>query len=354
MPSDREIAELVCRAIYTWHKYTDDDIEHVVNVLNCEREDLRRKIGMFSGSTAEACAIKFALLHFRDRLVGPANEVQNAERTQYETTIRQKNERIAELEKRSAPDPIVFCDLVEARFWDKHTHVLASKPNATSQSVATAADEMIEERRKRLPSVATSNVVQRAMAVADLLRKQDMHVAAVNRIVDGKSRSAIAFGHEQTTLVFVDRPRHDRMQTEDVADEVVDSYELSRQHVVDLPAESDEIVGLTNRIVDLEDTIEWVQKRLAKMLGREDLPLVGESLDAIEIAIAQKEYDDELLLEAASFANASERFTSPDDRLPKSKELEHAKKAIREDHTSTWYRVCRAYVNGALRSSRNP
>lgn len=211
MPSDREIAELVCRMIYTW---TDDDIEHVVNVLNCEREDLRRKIGMYSGSTAEACAIKFALLHFRDRIVGSANQ---------------------------AP----------------------------------------------MPSVATSNVVRRAMAVADLLRKQGMHVAAVNRIVDGKSRSAIAFGHEQTTLVFVDRPRHDRMQTEDVADEVVDSYELSKQHIVD----------------SSEETV-------------------------VEVT-------DELLLEAAKFANESERFTSPADKLPPDRELECAKRAMREDCVMT-------------------
>lgn len=66
------------------------------------------------------------------------------------------------------------------------------------------------------------------------------------------------------------------------------------------------------------------------------------------------EVTDELLLEAARFANESERFTSPADKLSPERELECAKKAMREDCVMTWYRVCRAYVNGAQRSSRKP
>ena len=79
MPSDREIAELVCRTIYADRDFSEREIQRAVGMLNDDVEGLRRRIGAYSGSVAEACAIKFALLHFRDRFFGPANEVQNAE-----------------------------------------------------------------------------------------------------------------------------------------------------------------------------------------------------------------------------------------------------------------------------------
>ena len=47
--------------------------------------------------------------------------------------------------------PIVFRDNDEREYWDSMTFMLARKGDTTSQSVASAADEMVEERRARMP-----------------------------------------------------------------------------------------------------------------------------------------------------------------------------------------------------------
>jgi len=49
------------------------------------------------------------------------------------------------------PNPIVFRDPSELAYWDAMTIKLAGKGDTTSQSVASAADEMVEERRARTP-----------------------------------------------------------------------------------------------------------------------------------------------------------------------------------------------------------
>lgn len=312
MPSDREIAELVCRAIYTWREHTDDDIEHVVNVLNCEREDLRRKIGMFSGSTAEACAVKFALLHFRDRLVGPANEVQNAERAQYETTIRQKNERIAELEKQLGFDCIGGTEKgegVEAKLElkiQKQNDLLRSLVGLSSSRSATPVSGSGELY------VENGNVMFRNAS-------GDASVVAASK-PESEACDAIVF-----------RDDAERDYWEEMSYVLATKKDTTSQSVA----------------TAADEMVEERRKRLSVRIVSEN-----GSRPAIVGVHAADEVTDELLLEAAKFANESELFTSPADKLPPDRELECAKKAMREDCVMTWYRVCRAYVNGALRSSR--
>lgn len=57
-----------------------------------------------------------------------------------------------------APTPLVFHDNDERTFWDSMTLVLARKNDATSQSVASAADELVEERRARQPNGVVSEM----------------------------------------------------------------------------------------------------------------------------------------------------------------------------------------------------
>lgn len=268
MPSDREIVDLICRTVYADRNIADGEfLNSVVKMLDNDPDGLCRTIGLYSGMRAEACAIKFALLHFRDRLVGPANKVQNAERTQYETTIRQKNERIAELEAqlkdeienlnetarenvklandaselrasvfgyfqnehRSNPsslaarnhlrslvglpsirsttpvvavskpeseagNAIVFHDDAECDYWKEMSYVLAAKKDTTSRSVATAADEMVEERRKRLSVHVASETGTRPAIIG---------VPTANEITDELLLEAARFANKEN-----DDPEH--------------------------------------------------------------------------------------------------------------------------------------------------
>ena len=62
--------------------------------------------------------------------------------------VRQSNE--SKRDRSLAPTPIVFRDNDERSYWDSMTLVLARKGDTTSQSVASAADELVEERRARM------------------------------------------------------------------------------------------------------------------------------------------------------------------------------------------------------------
>jgi hypothetical protein len=138
---------------------------------------------------------------------------------------------------------IIFRDNDERDYWDSMTLALARKGDATSQSVVSAADELVEERRARMQSEGIGNVVQRAFAVAELLRQRGIHVAAVNRMVNGESRAAIAFGHEQNPIVCIDKPRHFRMSIEDLADAAVDAAEMLRQKTEALKEVTEELMN---------------------------------------------------------------------------------------------------------------
>jgi hypothetical protein len=113
-------------------------------------------------------------------------------------------------------EPIVFRSDDEREYWDSMTFMLARKGDTTAQNVTSAADEMVYERRARMPSVGTENVVQRAFDVANLLRSKGIQVAAVNHMVDDQSRTGIAFGHDQKHIAYIDCPRHVEMSITDI------------------------------------------------------------------------------------------------------------------------------------------
>lgn len=55
-----------------------------------------------------------------------------------------------------SPVPLVFRDEGERDFWDEQAHALNRRGDRLPSDVAHAADEMVEERRKRMPSLATN------------------------------------------------------------------------------------------------------------------------------------------------------------------------------------------------------
>lgn len=164
MPSDEEIANLIRRTIYADRNFSEREARNIDEALDNDAESLRRLIGMRSGSIAEACAAKFALLHFFSSPNRAANERGDSERTQYETTIAQQKARIEELEREVAsckaaidsPAPLVIRDESERDFWDEQVHALNRRGDRSPSDVAHAADEMVEERRKRMPSLTTN------------------------------------------------------------------------------------------------------------------------------------------------------------------------------------------------------
>jgi hypothetical protein len=69
-----------------------------------------------------------------------------------------------------APTPMVFRDDNEREYWDEMTFMLARKGDTTAQSVTGAADEMVEERRARIPNEAaqvTDELLLKAAAYAN-------------------------------------------------------------------------------------------------------------------------------------------------------------------------------------------
>jgi hypothetical protein len=242
MPSDSQIVDLICRTIHADHNFSEQKIHNLNKALDNDAESLRRLIGMYTGSIAEACTVKFALLHLLSSSNQPANECSDSERAQYETTIAQQKARIEELEAKylqkkgdyktamevisdlhvalrsfalptnpkalaaelsrrqkemeklpdevqpgsgilyidednkvmfrgslgqetvvgspesaiDSPTPLIFRDESERDFWDEQVHTLNRRGDRSPSDVARAADEMVEERRKRMPSVATN------------------------------------------------------------------------------------------------------------------------------------------------------------------------------------------------------
>jgi hypothetical protein len=108
----------------------------------------------------------------------PANEVQNSEREQYEQTIRLQNETIAataaqaaewrdQLERRD--ERLIFRSDDEREYWDSMTFMLARKGDTTAQSVSNAADEMVQERRARMPQQVKQEPEQATEVTDELL-----------------------------------------------------------------------------------------------------------------------------------------------------------------------------------------
>jgi len=401
MPSDREIVELVCRTIYPAAKHSESDVEYIVDVLNDDPENVRRKIGMFSGSTAEACAIKFALLHFRDRFVGPANEVQDSERTQYETTIRQKNERIAELEKQCndeienlnktarenvklANETIELRAAIVGYFQNEHrsesasfaarNHLrslvgLSSIRSATAATTAQAAEWRDHAELRDYASVEIArNALIRVRNSVDLLPynlggvpKPPVMDAIEEELANLKTQKAkhddgqsmpkkreACIDHVLTTNPGISIAESVRVaQSFDLPNAKISSS-LPLPIVFRDDAESDYWEEMSYVLATKKDTTsqsvatgadEMVEER------RKRLSVRGVSENGTHPVV---EVTDELLLEAAEYANDfCEEQPSDDD-------LRDARRSVELKQFGRWSSCIRNYVNGAQRSSRKP
>jgi hypothetical protein len=196
-----------------------------------------------------------------------------------------------------APTPIVFRSDDERDFWDEQVHALNRRGDRSTMDVANAADEMVEERRRRMAKAETVNDERDATIVQDM-----------------------------------------------------------------------------RRISELETFIERVRLRLVKMLGKEESFGLGDALDLVEAERSQakeeplivsetpmrtaivalpetnshepEEAGDELLLEAARYANEfCEEQPSDDD-------LNSARAAVKLKHFGRWSSTVRTYVDGVLRKAR--
>lgn len=362
MPSDCEIAELVCRTIYSGTETSEAFIRRIADeIKGDDPESIRRKVVATYGSVSEVCAIKFALLYFRDRLVGPANEVQNAERTQYETTIRQKNERIAELEKQLGFDCIGGTEKgegVEAKLEleiQKQNELLRSQNADLNKARSRIAEleEQLKDEIENLNETARENVKLandaselRASIVGYFQnehRSNSASLAARNHL---RSLVGLSSSRSATPAVAASKPELEACNAIVFRDDAESGYWEEMSCV--LASKKDTTSQSVATAAD--EMVEERRKRLPVRIGSEN----DTRTVIIGVRVAD-EVTDELLLEAAKFA------ASMVESAPGADDLDMARSAVSlpflHVHRWTarsWGLLVRGYVNGAQRSSRKP
>lgn len=157
MPSDEEIARFVRCDLYKLGE-DHESISRIADLLGKGSTYLFNTIQDESGSDAEACAIKLALLRFMPHAKEDSNGagklyVEDGKVMFQGSSGRATNLGSPEGENEPAA-PLVFRDENERDFWDEQVHALNRRGDRTSSDVASAADEMVEERRKRMPMEA--------------------------------------------------------------------------------------------------------------------------------------------------------------------------------------------------------
>lgn len=289
MPTDKEIVDFMVRHIYT-DVNGPIEAERSISKLEGDADSLRRTVRHWSGSLAEACAIKLALMHFMKHSIddAPANEVQKNEREQHEqtTTVFDPGIPSTGSEERTA---LIFLDNEERKYWDCMSLMLARKGDASPQSIASAADEMVEERRKRMckGKMMASDPIEVAKEVHGRMLKLGHGCTWSKR--DGRIYVSVWDGPTLLSALNID---------ESIAN------------------------GQTSK--------EMVDLLLAHPPKRDE---------------HDSGVTDELLSEAAGYAN--EIFNEPQS----DKDLRDARHAIELRQFGQWSSTVRDYVNGALRKS---
>lgn len=193
----------------------------------------------------------------------------------------------------SLPNRIVFRDERECGYWDEMTLILASKRDTTSQSVASAADEMVEERRARMPLVKL---------VCDALWTPEGNAPGYDAfpiLKENRVRVRIATATEWKDFYLDD----DRFQGKN----------------------PDLIVAAIRTELRSRESIETKQEPV-------------------------NEVTDELLLEAAAWANEFCEMKASEGDLAAARSVMNGNVV----HEVRWSNAIRSYVNGAIRKARKP
>lgn len=425
MPSDREIVEFAYRTIYPDSETSESAIQHAVDALNGDDpESIRRKVLSHCGSVAEACAIKFAFLHFRDRVVGPVNRIQDAERTQYEMTIAQKNERIAELEKQldctgpAEKDEGVVAKLelkikkqndllrLQTADLDKASSRIdelekqlgdeLENLNNIARENVKLANEAIELRdvlteyfrtesrsdaswevmRNHLRSLVGLSPIQTATPISEKSGSGELYIengSVMFRGLSGQVTEIRSPEREIEPIVFRDDTERDYWEemsfvlanktnttSQSVATAVDEMVEERRKRLPKEDVDSDWLIEFAKRTgsESLAMTPEQMWTDVAALVPESTTPSqVRTMLDrawrlsasvprrASEMSKPTNDITDELLLEAAQFANKENNDPEHDS------DVASARESIALSATDAWSMFVRGYVNGARRSS---
>lgn len=194
--------------------------------------------------------------------------------------------------------PLVFRDENERDFWDEQVHALNRRGDRTPSDVASVADEMVEERRKRMPTEDgdpnTPDWKSQAIANMRLITEKDSFIERFRIAL------ANALGEKETLLLG-------------------DALMLIEEQKKRIPTNADRIEEQKKRIPTNVDSAETSPRP-----------------------------SDELLLEASKYANENGGYASIESEISDAKRAMSGEIVFDRRWTTT---VC-DYVNGALRRSR--
>lgn len=295
-----------------------------------ERMDARVAELLATNELLQSIATKDAALNVMLRNYAlPTEPKAFAREYESRTTLRRRDYPLA-------PTPITFRDDTERDFWAAMVLVLARKADTTAISVASAADEMVEERRARVPIAQSEQIELNGLSddVSIEKLKEANKSLRESLSVEIDNRNAL----EDKIAALTNRPA-------EVTDELfMEAIEYANQHVLINKSTTDlasarEAFGNKSKSTWHQLVRAYAEGALRRSQVR---PLASpkEPMERTNLA----EPSDSLLLQAAAYANEKSNLIASDN------DLSHAQSAVNGNFvlTTQWSNAIRSYVAGAL------